>query len=157
MSGLELFSRSRWVALDDGRGFSCSVVVLTGGSRFERVGLPNEDRLRGRGVIDCTPCDGGFFIGQAVAIYGATSYAVEDAEYLANLGAQVTILVPRAVAEGSPREELAGVAWRYDMRLDQIVGDERVEAIVVSDRSAGTRETLPVRGIAIRLGMVPNS
>ncbi len=157
MSALELFSRSRWVALEDGRGFSCNVVVLTCGSRFERVGLVNEDRLRGRGVIDCTPCDGGFFIGQPVAIYGATPYAVDDAEYLANLGAQVTVLVPQDAADVAPRKDLVGVGWRYDMRLDEIVGDERVEAIVVTDRAAGTSETLPVRGVAIRLGMVPNA
>jgi thioredoxin reductase (NADPH) len=156
MAGLELFSRSRWVALNDGRGFSCTVVLLAGGTRFERAGLANEDRLRGRGVIDCTPCDGGFFIGQPVAIYGATSYALDDAEYLSKLGAQVTVLVPDGDAE-AVRPELAGVDWRAGMRLDHIVGDERVEAIVVSDRAAGTSETMPMRGVAIRLGMVPNS
>ena len=159
MSTLELFSRSRWVACRDGRGFSCSVVILTGGSRFERVGLANEDRLRGRGVIDCTPCDVGFFIGQPVAIYGASSYAFEDARYLGSMGARVTLLVPPVDAElgARTRAELDGVAWRRGVRLDEIVGDERVEAVVVRDPTAGTSERLPVRGVAIRVGLVPNS
>jgi thioredoxin reductase (NADPH) len=159
MSTLELFSRSRWVACRDGRGFGCSIVILTGGSRFERVGLANEDRLRGRGVIDCTPCDVGFFVGQPVAIYGGSSYAVADAEYLASMGAQVTLLVPPGDAEvaSATRSELAGVSWRRGVRLDAIVGDERVEAVVVHDPVRGGSETLAVRGVAIRLGLVPNS
>ena len=158
MSTLELFSRSRCVACHDGRAFSCSIVILAGGTRFEQVGLANEHRLRGRGVIDCTPCDGGFFIGQPVAVYGATAYAVADAKYLAGIGAHVTVLVPPgAEVSASTRSELIGVSWRCGVRLDKIVGDERVEAIVVQDPAAGTAETLSVRGVAIRLGLVANS
>jgi thioredoxin reductase (NADPH) len=159
MSTLELFSRSRWVACHDGRGFSCTVVILTCGSRFERLGLANEDRLRGRGVIDCTPCDAGFFVGQPVAIYGATTYALDDARYLASLGAHVTLLAPPGSEVGSDaaRGELEGVGWRRGVRLEEIVGDDRVEAIVATDPATGTPETLPVRGVAIRLGLVPNS
>jgi len=159
MSTLELFSKSRWVACQDGRGFSARVVILTGGSRFKRMGLANEERLRGRGVIDCTPCDVGFFIGQPVAIYGASSYAVEDAKYLASMGAHVTLLLPPGEADvpAATESDLVGVDWRRGVRLDQIVGEERVEAIVVHDPTVGASETLSVRGVAIRLGLVPNS
>lgn len=159
MSTLELFSRSRWVACSDGRGFSCSVVILVGGSRFKRAGLANEERLRGRGVIDCTPCDVGFFIGQPVAIYGAHEYALEDARYLAHMGVEVTVLEPPGETQLSTeaRSELVGVDWRCGVELDQIIGDERVDGIVVRDPATGTRETLAVRGVAIRLGLVANS
>ncbi len=155
VSGIELFSRSRWVACEDGRGFACNVVLLAGGTRFERVGLPNEERLRGRGVIDCTPCDGGFFVGQKVAIYGATEYALDDAEYLAELGAKIIVLVPDApaVSARAPGE----AEWRVGVRLSQIVGDDRVESIVVEDRASHVSETIPVRGVAVRTGTVPNS
>lgn len=152
VSGLELFSRSRWVACSDGRGFSCQVVILAGGTRYQRLGLPNEDRLRGRGVIDCTPCDGGFFVGEKVAVYGASRYAVMDATYLANLGASIILLDPAADPEGIPNVEV-----RRGMQLVAILGDERVEGIVCSDTTTRQQETLPVRGVAIRTGSVPNT
>ena len=156
---LELFSKSRWVACQDGRGFSASVVILTGGSRFKRLGLANEERLRGRGVIHCTPCDVGFFIGRAGRIYGANSYAVDDAKYLASMGAHVLLLLPPSEDDVSAaiRAELDGVDWRCGVRLNEIVGDERVEAIVVHDTGRAHRRALSVRGVAIRLGLVPNS
>jgi len=159
MSTLELFSRSRWVACPDGRGFSCSVVILACGTQFEHAGLANEDRLRGRGVIDCTPCDVGFFVGQPVAIYGASEYAIEDARYLASMGAQVTLLAPTSEGEASAevRSRLDGVGSRYGVRLDEIVGQDLVEAIVVQDTTTGARDRLAVRGVAIRLGLVANS
>ena len=153
VSGLELFSRSRWVACSDGRGFSCKVVILAGGTRYQSLGLPNEERLRGRGVIDCTPCDGGFFVHQPVAVYGSNRYAVQDAAYLAELGANVMLLAPET--------DVPHVSGRRPSRLAcelvGIVGDERVEAIVCADLATRAEEQLAVRGVAIRTASVPNS
>jgi thioredoxin reductase (NADPH) len=152
VSGVELFSRSRWVACSDGRGFSCTVVILAGGTRFQSLGLPNEDRLRGRGVIDCTPCDGGFYVGQPVAVYGSTRYAVLDATYLADLGANVTLLAPEDHVQ-----PVAGIDVRSGAQLRRIVGEERVEAIVYSCAPNQVEAALTVRGVAIRIGSVPNT
>jgi thioredoxin reductase (NADPH) len=152
VSSLELFSRSRWVACSDGRGFSCKVVILAGGTRYQSLGLPNEDRLRGRGVIDCTPCDGGFFVDKPVAVYGANPYALQDATYLADLGANVTLLAPET---DLPR--IPGVELRRGVQLIGIVGEERVEGIVCADLATHAEEHLAVRGLAIRTASVPNS
>lgn len=152
VSGLELFSRSRWVACADGRGFSCKVVILAGGTRYQHLGLPNEDRLRGRGVIDCTPCDGGFFVGEPVAVYGSSHYARLDATYLSNLGAKVTLLAPET--DVPPAE---GVDVRGGVQLLGILGEERVDGIVYTDTATRTEEKLAVRGVAIRTSSVPNT
>jgi thioredoxin reductase (NADPH) len=129
VSGVEVFSRSRWVATSDGRGFSCGVVVLAGGARFRRLGLPEEERLRGRGIIDCTPCDAGFYIGKPVVVVGSGDFAVRDAEYLAKLGVDVTRL-----------------DW-----LDAIVGQDRLEAVVHASQK------VPAVGVAVRIGTEPNT
>jgi thioredoxin reductase (NADPH) len=152
VSGLELFSRSRWVACSDGRGFSCKVVILAGGTRYQSLGLPNEDRLRGRGVIDCTPCDGGFFVDKPVAVYGSNRYAMQDATYLAELGANVTLLAPETNVPN-----VAGVELRRGVQLIGILGEERVEGIVCADLATRAEERLVVRGVAIRTASVPNS
>jgi thioredoxin reductase (NADPH) len=160
VSGIELFSRSRWVACSDGRGFSCGVVILAGGMHATRLGLPNETRFVGRGVVDCTPCDGGFFVGQDVVIYGSTDHAVRDALYLSELGARVTLLAPEdelgAGAEWRSRlADAANMQVRRGVQLREIIGSDRVEAVRVS--SADGAEEIATRGVLVRVGLEPNT
>jgi thioredoxin reductase (NADPH) len=158
VTGIELFSRSRWVACEDGRGFSAGAVILAGGSSFKTLGLPNETRLRGRGVIDCTPCDVGFFVGQPVVVYGSNDHAVADARYLAEKGAQVTLLVPGDQLEASGgTHALDGLTLRYGVTLETIVGADRLEAVVCTDHSTNQQTQIAARGLAIRIGSEPNT
>jgi thioredoxin reductase (NADPH) len=129
VTGLEVFSRSRFVATSEGRGFSCGVVVLSGGERFRGLGFPAEQRLRGRGIIDCTPCDAGFYIGKPVVVVGTGEYAQRDALYFTQVGANVTVLPS----------------------LDAILGEDRVEAVVHD------AQRLVAAGVAVRLGTQPNT
>jgi thioredoxin reductase (NADPH) len=129
VNGVEVFSRSRFVTTGEGRGFSCGVVVLAGGARFRSLGLPAETRLRGRGIIDCTPCDAGFYVGKPVVVVGSGEYALRDAEYLTSLGARVTRLTV----------------------IDGVLGDERVEGVTHQ------AQQLFAAGVAIRIGTQPNS
>lgn len=129
VTGVEVFSQSRWVATSEGRGFSCGVVILAGGSRFQRLGLAEEDRLRGRGIIDCTPCDAGFYIGKPVVVVGSGEYASRDQAYLHKLGVDVTLLPS----------------------VEAIVGQERVEAVVHASQK------IPAVGVAVRIGTEPNT
>jgi len=148
-----VFSRSRWVACSDGRGFSCGVVILCGGARFRSLGLPAEERLRGRGIIDCTPCDAGFYAGKPVVVVGSDAYAVGDALHLTRMGARVTLLTQADRLE--TERELAGVEVRCGARVEAIVGEERVERVVFS--SAGAQQDVAAAGIAVRIGLEPNT
>jgi thioredoxin reductase (NADPH) len=139
VSAIELFSRSRWVACSDGRGFSCAVVILASGTHYIRLGLANEEKFRGRGVVDCTPCDAGFFVDRDVVVYGSHNYARRDAKYLADLGCRVTMLLPERV------------------RIDAIVGDDRLEALALMDLATSASEKLPAQGLFIRTGMEPST
>lgn len=129
VTGVEVFTRSRFVATSQGHGYSCSVVILAGGSRFRRLGLPAEERLRGRGVIDCTPCDAGFYVGKPVVVVGSGEYAERDARYFTSIGVDVQRLPS----------------------LDAIIGEERVEQVVHAGKE------VPTAGVAIRIGTQPNT
>jgi thioredoxin reductase (NADPH) len=106
---------------------------------YTRLGLANEAKLRGRGVVDCTPCDAGFFVDRDVVVYGSTDYALRDARYLGALGARVTLLSPDKV------------------RLDAIVGSDRVEGVRYSVLATGALESLPAAGVLIRIGTEPST
>jgi thioredoxin reductase (NADPH) len=153
VTGVELFSRSRWVACSDGRGFSCGVVILACGTRYKRLGLANEEKLRGRGVVDCTPCDAGFFVDRDVVVYGSNDYALRDAQYLAELGARVTLLSP----DDDVRTRDSRFTIHRGARLDAIVGSERVEGVRYSVLASGAQEHLAASGVLIRIGTEPST
>ena len=154
VNGVEVFSRSRWVACSDGRGFSCGVVILAGGARFQSLGLPAETRLRGRGVIDCTPCDAGFYDGKSVVVVGSGEYAMRDAQHLARMGARVTLLADSESLGADSGTALDGIDVRYAARVEAIVGDERLASVVFSD---GATHEVAADGIAVRIGIEPNT
>lgn len=158
VTGVELFSRSRYISCNDGRGFSCGVVILAGGLRFRSLGLAAEETFRGRGVIDCTPCDSGFFVDRPVVIVGSTDYAVRDAVHLNSVGAHVTLLSDTADLHATPRwrtrlDETDGITIRYGVRVESIVGSDRVEAIEYS--AGASQEHLAAAGLAVRIGTEP--
>lgn len=135
VTGIEAFSGTRWVGCADGQGWSAAVVVVATGTRTRKLGIPGEDRLLGRGVIDCVPCDGALFRGRTVAVCGSDDFALADAEHLRRLDVRVIDLLAT---------------------LQEIHGTDRVEAITYIDAS-GRRETLAVDGVVIRAGCEPNS
>ena len=153
VTGIETFSHSRWVACSDGRGFSCGVVILACGSHYTRLGLANEDKLRGRGVVDCTPCDAGFFVDRGVVVYGSNEHALRDARYLAELGARVTLLSPDDNVDIRDTRFMV----RRGVHLDDILGSDRVEGVRYSVLANGAQEQLPASGVVIRVGTEPST
>ncbi len=162
VTGLELFSSTRWVACADGRGYAAAVVVVAGGSRFRKLGVPGEAALLGRGVIDCAPCDGGLFRDRTVAVCGSGEHALADALYLAKLAARVVLLRRTHDLGGSgvlsdrvrahPRIEV-----RCGASLEAILGTDRVSGVEVRDTATGARETLELDGVLVRVGGRPNT
>jgi thioredoxin reductase (NADPH) len=162
VSELEAFSSTRWVGCEGGKGFSANVVIVTTGSHFRKLGLPGEEQLRGRGVIDCTPCDAGFFAGRRVAVCGSDDHAVADALYLAKLTARVTLLTrsPELRASGTSLERMGSepsIEVRCGAAVDAVLGSDRVEGVALTDVGTGRTETLAVDGVVIRVGSAPNT
>lgn len=162
VTGIEAFSGTRWVGCDDGQGWTAAVVVVAAGSRFRALGIPGEERLVGRGVIDCVPCDAGLFRGRSVAVCGSDDHALADALHLAGLVARVTLLTrSRELRAAASLRERALADPRIDVRagtsLEAIEGTDRVEALVLADAATGRRETLAVDGVVIRVGSQPNT
>jgi len=150
VTGIEVFSSTRWVGCDGGRGWSAGVVVVAAGVRPRKLGVSGEDRLVGRGVIDCVPCDGALFIGRRVIVCGSDDDALADAGYLARLGVLVILL---AETDAAP----PGVEVRTGARLDAILGEETVRGVTLTDVASGRAETLEVDGVVIRAGTEPDT
>jgi thioredoxin reductase (NADPH) len=132
------------IATADGSVHARSVVLATG-ARFRRLGVPGEDRLRGRGVSTCASCDGPLAGGQTVAVVGGGDSALQEALTLAEHAGRVVVLHRGDELDGqaSYRERVAahpGIEVRYGVRVEEILGDDRVGAVRLRDGAGGIQE-----------------
>jgi len=159
---IELFSSSRWVQCADGNGYTTSVVIIAGGSRPKKLGVPGEEMLQGKGVFHCALCDGGQFVNRVVAVCGGGDSGVTEALYLTKLVSKIilieaeskltatSILQNRAL--DNPKIEI-----HCGMKVEAIVGNDRVKAIEFTETRNGQRGTLMVDGVLVHIGLDPNT
>jgi thioredoxin reductase (NADPH) len=129
-------------------------VIIATGSMGRTHTVTGEERLVGRGVSYCATCDGAFFRGQDVAVAGNNDEAVEEALFLTRFVRQVHLLVQTPQLRTSPdlaeASQHAGVEIHLATRLQEVVGQQKVEGVRVATRGGG-EQMLPVAGVFIYL------
>ncbi|WP_158006505.1 FAD-dependent oxidoreductase, partial [Acidithiobacillus thiooxidans] len=76
----------------DQHNYTCDALILATGASAKYLGLPSEEKFRGKGVSACATCDGFFYRNQDVAVIGGGNTAVEEALYLSNIAKHVTVV-----------------------------------------------------------------
>lgn len=149
---------------DAGR-YSCDALIIATGAAAKYLGLPSEEAFKGKGVSACATCDGFFFRNQRVAVVGGGNTAVEEALYLSNIAAHVTvvhrrdrfrcekILQDRLFA----RQKEGKIDIRWNHQVDEVLGDESgVTGLRIKDQGGAT-STLDVTGVFMAIGHAPNT
>ncbi|PSN94439.1 thioredoxin-disulfide reductase [Candidatus Marsarchaeota G2 archaeon ECH_B_2] len=138
-----------------------SVIVATGASA-KWLGLPGEQRLRGKGVSGCAVCDGYFFRGRDVVVVGGGDSAMEDALFLTKYASHVTIVHRRREFRASKimqRRVLTNpkINVIFDSVVEDVVGTNKLEGVVVKNFVTGERTHLAVAGLFVAIGHEPNT
>jgi len=137
------------------------IVIATGvGSRA--LGAQGAQKYYGKGVSYCATCDGYFFKdGKSVVVVGGGNTAVTDALYLHNIGARVTLVHWRDSlrAESRLQESFkhAGIPALWDSEVREISGEKIVKSVKIEDKKTGKVTELPVDGVFVAIGYVPNN
>lgn len=150
-------------AVDTGRKtFEGRAVILATGARHRPLGLPGEEKLVGRGVSYCALCDGAFHKGEDVAVVGGGNSAAQAAAFLADLCRSVTVIqefdhftcdqrdYAAMAAKSNVREMLAA-------KVTALAGEDRLGGVTVADQATGAEKQLPVTGLFITIGRLPDT
>jgi thioredoxin reductase (NADPH) len=150
---------------DAGR-YTCDSLIIATGAAAKYLGIPSEEQFRGRGVSACATCDGFFFRNQRVAVIGGGNTAVEEALYLSNIAAHVTLVHRRDRLRSEKilqdrlfaRQQEGKVDIRWNHVVDEVTGDASgVTGLRIRPTDGGAIETLPVTGVFIAIGHAPNT
>ena len=142
--------------------YTADAVILAMGSAYKKLGLPDEDRLSGRGVSWCATCDGFFFRDQDIVVVGGGDTAMEEATFLTRFAKSVTVAhrrdalrASRIMAERAQANPKITFAWNTEVA--GIDGQDTVEGLQLRDTVTGDLRTLPATGLFIAIGHDPRS
>ncbi len=139
-----------------------TAVILAMGSGYRKLGLPDEERLSGHGVSWCATCDGFFFREQHIAVIGGGDSAVEEATFLTRFASKVTLIhrrdelrASKIMANRALSNDKIEFAWNSS--VDQILGDDRLEGVILKNTTTGETRRLDVTGLFVAIGHDPRS
>ena len=137
-------------------------VIISTGAQSLMLGLPREGDLIGHGVSTCATCDGFFFRDHEIAVVGGGDSAIEEATFLTKFASKVTLLVRRDQLRASKiMQERAfsnpKIEVRWNTVVTGIVGDTKLDHIVVEDVGSGEQSRLDVTGLFVAIGHRPNT
>ncbi len=153
---------SRFEVITNRMKYTAKAVLLTTGAESKKLDVPGEKEFQGRGVSYCAACDGYFFKdGKKVIVVGGGNTAATEALYLKNIGVDVSIVHRRDElrAEMFLRKSLedSRVPILWNTVVKEILGDKLVKAVTLEGLEDRSVKNIPVDGVFIAIGYVPNN
>ncbi|MDY6915034.1 MAG: thioredoxin-disulfide reductase, partial [Candidatus Cloacimonadota bacterium] len=137
-------------------------VILATGAHPRKLNVPGEAKYTGRGVSYCATCDGALYRDKVVAVVGGGDSAVEEAMFLTRFAKKVYIIHRRdklravkIVQERAFNNRKIDIIW--DTVIQGIDGGEQLEKLHLYNRKTKKFETLPVDGLFVYVGIIPNN
>lgn len=151
------------IHLNTGERIVTKTVILSTGAKWRELNVPGEKEFVGKGVAYCPHCDGPFFKDKDVAVVGGGNSGVEAALDLSGIVKSVT-LIEFGDKLNADKVLLDKVAQSPNIKtlvkaqtMEIQTNTEKVTGLIYKDRSSEQRETIPLDGVFVQIGLVPNS
>lgn len=162
ISAIDFESEQKWLRLTNGKEYTADTIILATGGRSKGLGVPGEDRFRGRGISYCATCDGDFFTGKTIAVVGGGNTALEEADSLTRYASHVSLIHildtfqgfkhAQEVVQSNPKIDI-----RMQSRIIEFFGDDKLEGVMVENLSTGEKYRLELDGVFIFIGYEANT
>jgi thioredoxin reductase (NADPH) len=156
------FHRSPFIVQTAADEYTARAVIIATGASARWLGLPNEQRLLGRGVSVCAICDGFFFREKDVAVVGGGDTAMEEALFLTHYARLVTIIHRRETFRASPilveqAQSHPKIRFIRSCEVVDILGENEVAGFTLRQTQTGEVQIVPVQGVFLAVGHHPNT
>lgn len=141
--------------------YQAKSIILATGAENRKLNIDREQEFIGKGISYCATCDGNFYKNKTVAVVGGGNTALEDAIYLSNLAEKVYLIHRRDEIRGEKKysdelKEKSNVELILNSNVVKLIGEEKLQAIVVKDNEENTKE-VKVDGLFIAVGQAPKN
>ena len=161
VTGIELQDEQKMIKTTEGN-FIAKVVIIAGGSKWQKLGIPGEEEFTGKGVSYCATCDAAFFSELPVAVVGGGDSAITEALHLVKFASKVTVIhrrdqlrATRILQEKAFSEPKMEFLWNNV--VDEIEGQGMVNRLRLHQVKTGEKSTLDVSGVFVSIGFSPNT
>ena len=151
----------RFTVKTDKDEYQTKSIILATGSSHSQLNVKGEEEFKGKGVSYCATCDGFFFAGRDIVMVGGGNSALQEALYLKNLGANVTIIHRRdefrAQKQLQEMIKQAEINTLLNKTVEEIKGNMLVEAVILKDTKTGELTEVPTNGVFVSVGYIPHN
>ncbi|HMO04256.1 MAG TPA: thioredoxin-disulfide reductase [Kiritimatiellia bacterium] len=152
------------VIADDGTVFESQTVIIATGASAKYIGLPNEQKLIGRGVTSCATCDGAFYRNVPVAVVGGGDTAMEEATFLTRFASKVYLIhrrdefrASKIMADRVMNHPKIEVVWNTVVEDVLDVNRNEVTGLKIRNVKTGAVSDLDVKALFVAIGHQPNT
>jgi thioredoxin reductase (NADPH) len=164
VTSVDFDSMPRKLVLGDRTILAKTVIIATGASP-RMTGIPGEKELYGgKGVTTCATCDGAFYRKMEVAVIGGGDSAAEEALFLTRFASKVYLVhrrdslrASKIMADRATSHEKIEMVWDSVPVAVEGVAEGAVSGLKIKHVKSGEERVLPVKGIFVAIGHIPNS
>lgn len=156
------FTKRPFKIIANGKEYLTRSLIISTGAQTKWLGIRGEKELIGRGVSSCGICDAPFFRGKKVIVVGGGDTAVEDAILLTKFASEVTLVHRRDALRASKIVQERAFAqgkikFLWNAVVSEIKGADKVTGAVLKDLKTGEVKEIPIDGVFVAIGQIPNS
>jgi thioredoxin reductase (NADPH) len=156
------FSKRPFMVKTDRSEYFAKTVIVATGAEANWLNLPNEQRLRGKGVSACATCDGFFFKEKEVVVIGGGDTAMEEATFLTRFASHVTILHRRDEFRASKimlkrAKDNPKITFITNVTVTDVLGENTVAGVKIKDNITGEEKVINAQGYFSAIGHTPNT
>ena len=159
---VNLLERPFRLKTQNGMEYETKSLIIATGASPRKLDVPGEKEFLGRGVSYCATCDGFFFRGKELVVVGGGDSALQEGMFLTKFASKVNIVHRRSslragavLQERARKNEKIGFIW--NKVVTRIEGNGKVEAVRLRDTVTGEESVMPVNGVFVYIGHIPNT